>query len=912
MVSSPSRLTVSTGGSVHSKIAKFDERSPRTPRVATEELTDQQSLKERFKQTNGPVNRRFNEMKSLQSPVMTVSQVSGIQSSNNAQKAADILQRNRASPLVLGRTRLKSAYSRQHSDTREDQETKSGRDHFEISEREGSASKQRTQPTSPAKMWSQSQLDTNIESYRMRHADHSVDRTIGVGEGAGWFSPTNGSQESEDNDIDQQPQVMSVPEMPPPPPPRQTRQTKLARYRNLTRSQTPTSMTSNIVLTSNDNNRELKNGLDAASVVLQEEKSQTEGSGSSRSSLSHDQLKDVATRALQLSRIKVQTYPQGPYGNNLSREAETATHTDNPLQQPKPSSERIDTKEAQSDAKQASPALVTSEFKAPKGRDSNLNASTAQFQRRVSRSERFAALKRRAELKLNDNNAISRSLSSGSAHQYIHPAYSYSNRYMAAPTSSERSNDSGRGGDAPSFEPDAGETLGNEGETKSSRTAALQTTQTVRQNPVNENDGSLQFPGAKHEPPFELQHTPEGSATVVPTFDGHNTESPPNGSNFKAPEQAKGTVFQAFETNSQNPANAHYDSWLIDTDGSTSDESNMAERENIEPQRQLENFEHGLSSSVWDHFNSKSKETRSTNSVDGMSDLEQSKLLGEALADDVNSELSEAQASSMDNSGASTSLLNLGVVSKHDDGLESVMEEDEQYTVVRKQKSSSQKSDKSSRRLSDTRSDTSTESQSHKDPLRWWQQNYGRDTPGDTDAIVNRALETIPPTKLARDKYNRDDDIFEGLEEDAPEQPTLIADYEANSNETSLVTEKESTSEPTQSTHSEASQAQKEENSTCTDVTENEEEASRGNSSPDISNKSAGFKETRETLVDALDDNGPIRDRSLQDKDSAQQSVTENDPEPLLFSIGNAFVDSIQNLCRVDLSRKSRSSMNTN
>jgi len=132
-----------------------------------------------------------------------------------------------------------------------------------------------------------------------------LERTIGVEEGAGWFSPDEHSSDSSSN---HQPATKSPSRAPSkeemnfPVRGAAAAESKMARLRSI-RSRSP-------ALVRLNRSRELKTNLNAASVIMQEEKASSVGSGSSsaKSSLSNKELEDVAKRALRMSKEPSRTY----------------------------------------------------------------------------------------------------------------------------------------------------------------------------------------------------------------------------------------------------------------------------------------------------------------------------------------------------------------------------------------------------------------------------------------------------------------------------------------------------------------------------------------------------------------------------------------------------------------------------
>lgn len=165
-------------------------------------------------------------------------------------------------------------------------------------------------------------------------------------------------------------------------------------------------------------NSELRRNLNAASVIMHDEKASSVGTSSSsgRSSLSHQELGGIASRALKLSQVRANT--------------QSTRCQNSPLHQILAAKR---TRKISAEEKQAK--------EDPKTKSAYAYGSAARLSERLTRAERFTALKNaRSKVRPhNDDVSSSSPASPASAEKSTHPVFGYSQRAFTVNTADDSS-----------------------------------------------------------------------------------------------------------------------------------------------------------------------------------------------------------------------------------------------------------------------------------------------------------------------------------------------------------------------------------------------------------------------------------------------------------------------------------------
>ncbi|GKY94607.1 hypothetical protein MPSEU_000426200 [Mayamaea pseudoterrestris] len=374
-----------------------------------------------------------------------------------------------------------------------------------------------------------------------------LDRTVGVGESTAWLSPRtiqSRGESDDERDNSQQPSVLNLAKA------HTSKGSKFTRLRNLKNKAPaiatevqPANKTCKLdfelaSVVNNTNIFKLEQILDAASITFLEKNVSSNCSGASpRSLLSHAPLGGVAVRALQranvqkdsrkkrLQDIQVQQVlklKRGQYQNEKE-----AVHFGD-----QPSSGSVTFDEAQSllsatpTYKQLTTVASGSDIILPVlqvGLLAKLSSTSDSREhpqgfrnKRTTRAERYAALKQKAEQRVDIQ--LSSTSSSDVDYQSIYPVHGFAKNLATVPAlfgSHSRGSDSIQ--DALSNDLTSLSTKSSEGGPRASRLAAIRSAKSlyraslsyVRQ-PIETTQEITQL---------ELHYTPRGSTTVIPTFD---------------------------------------------------------------------------------------------------------------------------------------------------------------------------------------------------------------------------------------------------------------------------------------------------------------------------------------------------------------------------------------------------------
>lgn len=266
------------------------------------------------------------------------------------------------------------------------------------------------------RVWSESQ---------QQEEHQTLERRVGVEDGAGWFSPeVHSASSSDQTDSRQGPATQSpnIRDLAP-----SAYQSKVARLRTI-RTRSPYFIA--------HQDRELKRNLEAASVILNEEKESSAGSGSAstRSSLSREEVRSVAERALKLAKVRQESRARLIRSSPLHQM----------LSEKRPSKITAgDTKAEQANSSGA--GLHPLHTFPSTGSSSDAPSSSSSKPTRLTRSERFAMVKARSRFERDapqtDDDSLDLSKTTEESRKQRHygtrnskdmyPMFGYSQRFLA-------------------------------------------------------------------------------------------------------------------------------------------------------------------------------------------------------------------------------------------------------------------------------------------------------------------------------------------------------------------------------------------------------------------------------------------------------------------------------------------------
>jgi hypothetical protein len=483
-------------------------------------------------------------------------------------------------------------------------------------------------------------------------------------------------------------------------------------------------------------NPELKRNLDAASVVMHEERESSIGSrsSSSRSSLSNEELGTVAKRAWKLSKIQYQTRASRLQNSPLHQMLKEKRSRKYVVEKP---SQTISADEAEKI--EETPNSNWEAQRSPKSSDISSSNSELRLSARLFRAEKYASVVRhnREPLHSGDHTSIDDSEQIEKSKGSIHPVFGYSANQTTA-TREKNVNDDGTSSE-------------NSDSVSGSRSASndLATTSSKPEDPTTSSSSA-----SSHGKTSRSERARQLKAVISMSKRKQSTAAVSDESSYESVEvQASGRGNKG-----------HLDEY---------------------------NANRVLMDSALDDFGSDSDHVRNPNSDQprsDLSDLENSVLNGEGIAqissgDDsamnwsvttgsvsvttpfaqlnTSSNEGSAKISSKASSGGSA-VQRLAPIPDDDPREVSLFSYTDSNTSSGKEKSS-----------------TDGSSKSKPDALRWWQKKYGKKMSGATSSVVPDAFSKLSPKDISLqdrgffksehdEEYDEDDedDVFFGLEDD--------------------------------------------------------------------------------------------------------------------------------------------------